>query len=177
MQHFRVKIHATTGPGFESGAAIPVFHRWIQNRAFEELLIDVADYRHVPVGPGVVLVGHDSFYGLDQGGHRTGLLYTRRTTLDGTPRVRIAAAYDAAVKAARLLAGEPEFAGRITFHADQWELSVNDRLLAPNNDDTFGALEPELREFLDGRFGVGKTTFSRTGEPRSLLSVSISCFL
>lgn len=173
MQHFRVKIHATTESGFDPGAAIPVFHRWIQNRVLEELLIDVADYRHVPSGPGVLLVGHDAFYGLDEGNRQPGLLYTRRTVIEGTTGERIAAAYDSAVKAARLLVAEPEFAGRVAFDESRWDLSVNDRLLAPNSDASFGALEPGLRGFLDQRFGAGKCSFKRIGEPRDLLTVSV----
>jgi hypothetical protein len=33
-------------------AVIPVFHRWIQEQIFDELLLDVANYSHVPDGPG-----------------------------------------------------------------------------------------------------------------------------
>ena len=58
VQHVNVKIFAED-PAIELDGAIPVFHRWIQRNVCEELLIDVADYRHVPAGPGVLLVGHD----------------------------------------------------------------------------------------------------------------------
>ena len=89
MQHFRVKLFAATTPGFDLGNAIPVFHRWIQKKALPELLIDVADYRHVPAGPGILLVGHDSHYNLDLAKSRLGLLYTRRTALNGSVEGRI----------------------------------------------------------------------------------------
>ncbi|MEZ5351046.1 MAG: hypothetical protein R2762_00285 [Bryobacteraceae bacterium] len=173
MQHFRVKIYAATQPGFDASAAIPVFHRWIQNNVLDELLIDVADYAHVPAGPGVVLVGHDAFYGLDHAGHRTGLLYTRRTALDGDTGSRIAQAYESALRACRLLENEPEFSGKIRFDPGEWDLSVNDRLLAPNNDESWRKLEPALRQFLDARFGPGTCRAARIGEPRDLLTVSL----
>ncbi len=173
MQHFRVKIYAATQPDFDSANAIPVFHRWIQNQTLGELLIDVADYAHVPAGPGVLLVGHDAFYGLDHAGHRIGLLYTRRTALEGSVATRIAQAYDSCLRACRLLEAEPEFAGRIKFNSADWDLSVNDRLLAPNNEQSWRALEPSLLEFLGGRFGEGKCLAKRTGEPRDLLTVSL----
>lgn len=48
--------------------AIAVFHRFIQRGLVEGLLLDVADYRHVPTGPGVLLVGHDVDYGVNQEG-------------------------------------------------------------------------------------------------------------
>ena len=47
---------------------IPIFHGWIQDQVSEELLLDVADYRHVPAGPGVMLIGLEG--GLQRGQHR-----------------------------------------------------------------------------------------------------------
>ena len=44
--------------------AIAVFHRFIQRGLVEGLVLDVADYRHVPAGPGVMLIGHDVDYRL-----------------------------------------------------------------------------------------------------------------
>jgi hypothetical protein len=43
------------------GALIPIYHHWIQNHSIpDHLLIDVADYEHVPEGPGTVLVAHEA---------------------------------------------------------------------------------------------------------------------
>ena len=70
IQHVRVKIFARES--VDLGAAIPVFHRWIQDRVCPEMLIDVADYRHVPNGPGVVLMGHEASYSLDNTKGRLG---------------------------------------------------------------------------------------------------------
>ncbi len=47
--------------------ATDVFHRFIQRGKVEGLLIDVADYRHVPDGPGMVLIGHDIDHALTDG--------------------------------------------------------------------------------------------------------------
>ena len=60
LQHLNVKIFAQEPASIDLAGAIPVFHRWIQENVCEELLIDVADYRHVPAGPGVLLVGHEA---------------------------------------------------------------------------------------------------------------------
>lgn len=58
--------------------AIDVFHRFIQQGLVEGLILDVADYRHVEDGPGVILVGHDIDYGIN----RTGLTVTRKRSSD-----------------------------------------------------------------------------------------------
>lgn len=58
--------------------AITVFHRCIQRGWLEGQLLDVADYRHVPAGPGVMLVGHDVDYSL---WHDT-LTVTRKRSAD-----------------------------------------------------------------------------------------------
>jgi hypothetical protein len=173
MQHFRVKLFAETGPDFNLGDAIPVFHRWIQDRVLPELLVDVADYRHVPAGPGVVLVGHDSHYSLDLTKHRLGLLYTRRSPMNGTVAGRIQHALESAQVAGERLEQEPEFAGQLRFPGAEVEISVNDRLLAPNNEETWRVLEPDVRAALDAVAGKGVCSIERIGEPRELFTVLV----
>ena len=52
LQHVNVKLLVRDPEEVNLELLIPVFHSWIQNRVCEELLLDVADYRHVPDGPG-----------------------------------------------------------------------------------------------------------------------------
>ena len=69
----QVKLYAEDTT-LDGEAYIPLFHGWIRDSAMPELLIDVADYRHVPDGPGVALIGHESDYFLDFQDGRPGLL-------------------------------------------------------------------------------------------------------
>ncbi|MBM3794484.1 MAG: hypothetical protein FJW31_10520 [Acidobacteria bacterium] len=176
MQHFRVKIFAQpVAVDFDPGPAIAVFHRWIQESELPELLIDVADYRHVPDGPGIVLMAHDAVYALDQTKGRLGLLYTRRSVDPAeTAPARLQNALAAAHRAASLLEAEPEFAGRLRFEARSIEVSVNDRLLAPNTDASFAELEPVLRVAVDAEWGAGSYRVERSGSPRELLTATVS---
>ena len=127
---------------------IPVFHRWIQERALDELLVDVADYTHVPDGPGVVLVCHDAIYALDSGGGELGLLYSRRrethTALGaiGSLDDRLASVFARAVTACERLEREPGLAGALRFPGDRFALAINDRrVTAEDARELEGALE------------------------------------
>ena len=133
-----------------------------------EMLIDVADYRHVPAGPGVLLIGHEANYSLDNRENRLGLLYNRKAALDGTFQSRLAQAHRAALEACDRLEQEAPFRGKLKFDRNALEVFVNDRLLAPNNDETWQALRPELEKFFAG------FTIERRGEPRDLFRVAVT---
>jgi hypothetical protein len=164
LQHVQVKVFAGPESMPDLGGAIPVFHRWIQQRAFDELLIDVADYRHVPYGPGVVLVGHEAFRSLDQAHPGLGLLYSRRASLEGSSRQKLQQAFEAALATCAQLESEPEFSGKLAFDLRNLQVSVNDRLLAPNTDESWAVIEPELRAVF------AEYRIERTGNGGSLLT-------
>lgn len=169
MQHFKVKLFATAATqGAHIHDAIAVFHRWIQESALPETLVDVCDYLHVPQGPGIILVAHEGIYSLDTENGRLGLTYTRRTTLEGSTEDRLRQAVDAVQRAASLIEASPEFSRKLAFDRSQWEVSVNDRLLAPNKPETFAALKPALASVFPTQ------TFAHVGEPRQLLRVAVS---
>src|ERR1700726_1324446 len=118
MQHVNIKIFAKTDAGLKVADAIPVFHRWIQKRDLPEMLIDVADYSHVPEGPGVLLIAHEANYSLDYARDRLGLLYNRKAKEAGDAQAQLRQAYDAALNACQRLEKEPEFKGKLHFDTD-----------------------------------------------------------
>ncbi|MBY0396577.1 MAG: hypothetical protein K2X91_08940, partial [Thermoleophilia bacterium] len=73
-----VKLYAEDPAAVRPDRFIPVFHGWIQRGAVPGLLIDVADYAHVPQGPGVMLIGHEADHAIDLGEGRPGVLYQRK---------------------------------------------------------------------------------------------------
>jgi hypothetical protein len=167
IQHINIKIFVEGRECAPYGEAIIVFHRWIKEAAMPEMLIDVADYAHVAGGPGVLLIGLEANYSLDDRESRLGLLYNRKAVLEGTFASRLEQAYEAALFACDRLEKEPEFAGKLKFNRNQIEFSVNDRLLAPNTEETWQALKPAITEFFPG------ATIARHGEPRDLFRVSV----
>jgi hypothetical protein len=172
IQHVRVKIFAREPAPSDLSAAIPIFHRWIQDHVCPETLIDVADYRHVPAGPGVMLISHEANYSLDQTKNRLGLLYSRKQA-GGEAQENLRQAFDATVAACRNLEQEPAFAGKLTFNSADCEFSINDRLLAPNNDDTYRALLPEFERFFATVWGPGAYSVEHLGDPRELFRIAV----
>jgi hypothetical protein len=168
IQHINLKIFVEDARAFELADAIPVFHQWIRDSVCPEMLIDVADYRHVSAGPGVLLIGHEANYSFDDRESRLGLLYNRKAVLDGTFQSRLAQAHGAALEACKRLEQEAPFRGKLRFDRNAIEVFINDRLLAPNNEDTWKALRPELEKFFAG------FTIQRRGEPRDLFRVSLT---
>jgi hypothetical protein len=174
VQHVNIKIFATKAE-IDLVNAIPVFHRWIQDSVMPELMIDVADYKHVPDGPGVMLIGHEADYSLDEQGGRLGLLYNRKLAGAGTPHEALAQAHNAAIHACKLLEEEPAMRGKLVFNQGDLEVIINDRLEAPNTVDTWNRLSPDLTRYFDGVFGKGSYTLKHIGEPRDRFMVSVVC--
>jgi hypothetical protein len=166
VQHINVKIFIENPGAIDLADAIGVFHQWIKDSVCPEMLIDVADYLHVPEGPGILLIGHEANYSLDDREGRPGLLYNRKATLDGNFESRLKQAHEAALAACDRLEQDPAFGGKLKFDRTDVEVFVNDRLLAPNNDDTWQSLQPELARYFAG------STLSRKGEPRDLFRVT-----
>jgi hypothetical protein len=155
MERINIRLLSDPSPAREGGvnAAIPEFHRWIQHTVIDEMLIDVVDYRHVPDGPGVVLIGHEADYSLNG----TGLTYSRKIKHSGSDAEKILDAYNRAAEAARRFG--------LTWSA--FEVIVNDRIGTPNTDENWQALRAALLDV----FGLDVT---RQGEPRSRLTARVT---
>jgi len=133
----------------------------------------VVDYRHVPAGPGVLLVGLEADYGMDHADNRWGLRYNRKAALAGSNEDRFRQALGAAAQACRLL--EERFAadGPLKFNGREIELSINDRALAPNTGETYAAAKPELEAFLKSTLGHDAFELSHRSDPRRCFGVTI----
>jgi hypothetical protein len=173
FQHVNVKLFVKNAEELDLEILIPVFHRWIQDQTRGDLLLDVADYRHVRSGPGVVLIGHQGNYSLDNGGGQLGVRYNRKAVLEGSNQDRLVQATQAALAACRRLETEPLLDGRIQFNGREIEVSINDRLLAPNTPATRSAADAEFQILFSTLFGDVEYTASYPQDPRSLFSVRV----
>jgi hypothetical protein len=169
----QLKIFATpeSARAVDAEAFIPVFHRWIKDQVLSELVIDVANYMHVPDGPGVVLIGHAADYFADYGDGRLGLLYNRKRGAPA-PADRLTDLARRTLHVAALLEAEPALAGKLRFAPGELLFRINDRLAAPNDDATFAAVKPEL-EALARRIFAAPFELARVGGPKDLFAVRI----
>jgi hypothetical protein len=133
---------------------IPVFHTWIQKQILKDhLLIDVHDYSHIRQGPGILLVAHEGNFSMDSAEGRLGLLYQRKQPASGSNEERLVSVLKTALQACRLLEEEPALQGRVRFRKNELLLIANDRLNAPNDDETLSRVLPAVSVALNAAFG------------------------
>lgn len=174
LQHVNVKLLLKKDDEeLDLEPLIPVFHSWIQLQGWDELLLDVADYRHVFAGPGVILIGHEANYSVDNTGNRPGVRYNRKAALEGSNQDRLRQATIAALRACRRFESDPRLNSKFLFNGQDLEVSINDRLLAPNNPETREAVQSELLPLLQKLFAGGEYSISYENSPRNLFSVSV----
>ena len=159
MELYKLGIKFLGAPGqrVELTEFIPIFQEWIQKQIIKEhLLIDTHNYSHMHEGPGILLVAHEGNFGIDFADGRMGFVYYRKQ-----PAHSFADIVKPAVQGCRLL----------KFSTDEAIIFANDRLLAPNNEETFAQLQAALSDSL--REVLGKTfSLSRVSDdPKERLTI------
>lgn len=149
------------------------FHAWIRHGKIEDdLAIDVADYVHVPNGPGVLLVCHQGHLVVEHKHGRWALVYNRKRGGDKdslqqtlrTPLQRL-------VRAAAWIEGASgKLQGRVQFLTQELVLRVQNRLLAPNTDHVFAQWQPAVTELLTPLY-QDAPQLQRVGDSRELFTV------
>ena len=173
IQQVRVKVMARS-PDVTLDAVIPVFHDWIrQGRLGNQLLIDVADYRHVPNGPGVMLIGHEAHYSLDRIGGRFGLSYARKRDAIGPARPRLREALQAALDACAALEAETALDGELRFEPGKLHIHIMSRLIAPNHPETLQAIKPILADLLATVYDGADIALRHLDDPRQPFGVAV----
>lgn len=172
-QKFAVKLFVQAGQDISLDDFVPVFHSWIQQQSVaDHLLIDVADYKHVVDGPGMVLVSHEANIHIDETGGRRGLLYVRKQPLAGGFAKRAGQIIGYALGLAHRLETDAAFAGRLKFDPSQLMFRINDRLHVHNSGETFEQLRPILSDVIGGALGSQQVTLAHTPDAQKLFEVT-----
>ena len=164
IQHANVKMFVAGELKTSFEDIIKVFHQWTAEQVMPELLIDVADYLHVPEGPGVVLVGHEADYAIDNAQGRWGLLYNRKSKVEGSNQQILSQAFSAASHACHVLEGQ--FPDGLQFDRTEFQIVVNDRSFVPNTPESFAALQDDLKGFVQAVSGSDEFEFTQDSDPR-----------
>jgi hypothetical protein len=138
-----VKFYAENPAEVRPERFIGLFHTWIQRHTVPGLLIDVADYAHVPEGPGVMIIGHEADYAIDLAEGRPGVLYQRKRDGEGSFEDRLRFALETAHKAASEIEADASV-GVLRFDRDEVVVRVLDRRRLPNDDASVVAIGPAL---------------------------------
>lgn len=173
FQHINVKLYLKNPEAIDPHQFNPVFQNWIRNKVTSDLLLDVADYLHVPEGPGMVLVGLECDFALDQTDGRWGLKYNRKKSLEGSDTDRLEAALREALAACQRLESDESLQPKPEFSTNELEIFINDRALAPNTAETAQAFEPLLKTTLEKLYGDNESSWKLPQDPRERFGVTV----
>lgn len=171
LQNVQWKIHLDESTVGDHHDWFKVFGTWIPDSP--EVFVDVADYSHVTDGPVIFLSGHNEAYTLDKTTGRHGLLYERRQPVDTENPETLRASLKTTLAHAALVEGDDIFKVKPKFLAGDVKFIVNNRAIAPNTDETFAALKPELSALLDVVYGAGNYTLEREQDARQRFTVHV----
>ncbi len=146
--------------------AIGVFHRFIQKGQVEGLLIDVADYRHVPGGPGVLLIAHEFDYGISD----AAFTVTRKRSSSATAGAQTRDALRAGIDALDAIAYDGALA--ISVDRSRFTVTVADRQLG-TRDQVTSALLAEVSPVVADVYGTDATVTPIEDGPRQARSVRV----
>lgn len=172
LQKINVKLYLQDADSLSAEAAFRVFNSWIAASS-DEVLIDVADYSHVGIGPMTLLIGHYANYSLDTDGGEKGVLYARKQPQEGELNTRLKESLKAALEACAKLETEGELAGKVRFRANDLQIVANDRLLAPNTDAAAEELRAALDPVLNQLFAGGQYSIERDSAQSQRLNMRI----
>jgi len=171
LQKLNVKFFVEQPNAIALTDFIEIFHSWIQ--ATDGIYHDVADYSHMQAGPGIVLVANDANISIDESGNRRGLLFSQKAPLDGTNQEKLRTVLRSALENCRKLEAEPALRGKLRFAANEAVISLNDRLLGENSQETFDAVKGDIEAVAQQLFGGATVSVERDDDARRQFNLHV----
>lgn len=172
---FCIKFVAQPNTNLDEEALIPVFHEWIRERKLPGVMFDVVDYRHVPEGPGIMLITHEINYAMEHGNGEYGLSAQLKIAESENPAESLVDLVGRAAQFGALLEADDRLAGQVKLNGNQFYYIANDRLNAPNTDAAFTALKGNLEAAAAKIYPSQSVTIARVeNDPRERLTVLVS---
>ncbi|HEX2932806.1 MAG TPA: hypothetical protein VHV54_23955 [Candidatus Binatia bacterium] len=171
LQKLNVKIFAEPPHRAALADFIDVFHGWIQ--ATDGIYHDVADYTHMQDGAGVLLVADDANVSIDESENRRGLLFSQKRPLKGSNHEKLVTVVRAALENCCRLEEEPRLKGSIKFTGNELSVAINDRLRAPNTEETFNELRADIAAVAERLFPGAAFSVDRVPDPRKRFAITL----
>ena len=171
LQKLNVKFFVEQPNAIALTDFIEIFHSWIQ--ATDGIYHDVADYSHMQAGPGIVLVANDANISIDESGNRRGLLFSQKAPLAGTNQQKLRTVLRSALENCRKLEAEPALRGKLRFVANEAVISLNDRLLGENSQETFDAVKGDIEAVAQQLFGGATVSVERDDDARRQFNLHV----
>jgi hypothetical protein len=134
-------------------ALLGIFGRWRNDKGHPARWVDLADYAHMSRGAGIVIVGKQGLFGVTRFDPGLALYYSGRAGYEGSCEQRVVESFRRHLALTTALLAEPDYPAGLKKLSGAWELSINDRLGFPNNEETDGLLRPAIEAALDKIFG------------------------
>jgi hypothetical protein len=171
LQKLDVKLFVEPPNAVPLNDFIEIFHGWIQ--ATDGVYHDVADYSHMHAGPGIVLVANDAHLSIDESDNRRGLLYSRKSLLGGCNQEKLRSVLRAGLENFSKLEREPKLGGKFKLRGDEVVIAINDRLAAPNTDESFAAVAAEIEAVAKDLFADAEISVEREPDRRRKFALRI----
>ena len=177
LQHINVKLIFNESLETDLEPLIPIFHDWISEQNSGELLIDVADYRHVPDGRGIILIGHETNISIAENYGATILCYNRKITTEGTDEERFRQSVRGALAACEKIEKDGRLTGKINFECQEIEILVNDRIYVSNQEKFHQEIDPKFKDVCEVLFINNNYSITHSEDPRELYSIRLKADL
>ena len=174
LQKFGIKLYFQQNGSYPSRDFIPDLHLLIQNDSIpEHMLIDVVDYSHISDGPGVMLIGYEGYFSLDQENNRPGILYMRKTDLKGTFEDRFNKVLSITIHAAHLLCNN-NIEKELNISQNLFRFISNDRLLADNIDSNQQLYTNTINKLFKANYPELKLEFDNYAQGKARLAFDVN---
>ena len=169
LQRIDVKQLLQSPPHPDLDPFLVIFNRWRQREDDPSDWVDLADYAHMPRGPGILIAGKRSTFSVNLNPPGPGLLTSVRDGLNGSLEDRFREAFRRARELNSAVLAEPEFPRELRVVDDAWEVFLNDRLRFPNTAEADARVRPALSAAL----GIASESLARHPDPRGRLGYSV----
>jgi hypothetical protein len=143
-ERFCVKFFAQSDTDINDEIFINIFHEWIRYQKLGGVLLDVADYRHVPNGPGMMLITHEINFAMDRTNGHFGLFAQQKMSQADNRQDQMLALIRATIAFGALLGSDWRVKKNLSLEGGQFHLMSNNRLVVPNSDSAFANILPDL---------------------------------